>query len=230
MQYFSTSDTVLFSDKNDYGTITSNNAKKEDNKMSIVGMIKTKGGIVAFGDSKSSMLYDDIRMPYTYMPITKKVFASSRLIIVTWGSNEYIPDMSGNRPLEAAIDEIIQISESPSDFAQKFKSFLFNKRADKNITYHFYIGWKDSEGDYCISEYAISSLRSDLIVLNYNDSFCWAGHDLFIASKIRCNPSWTLEQMCDVAKIFVESAIKLAEAAEGNVAPIGGPVQLETLV
>lgn len=33
-----------------------------------------------------------------------------------------------------------------------------------------------------------------------------------------------------VAKIFVESAIKLAEAAEGNVAPIGGPVQLETLV
>lgn len=76
---------------------------KEDNKMSFVGLqlLPKKRKVIAFADSKSSLISRDGRLEENYeYPIANKLFATDKFIAVTWGANMLHPEFPSIIPIE----------------------------------------------------------------------------------------------------------------------------------
>ena len=204
-------------------------AELEDRNMSLVGIMKTKFGVVAFGDSKSSYFYDETRRPSQRVTTVQKVFKKNNLLLVTWGDNEVRLKKGSIISLSELINAVLTKLDNPTSFCECFQNKLLQLQADKEQYFNFYIAYKDPEGDYCITRQTISKYEIQRSLFTYQYGMYWAGHGGFAATGMPINNEWSISEAKTVATFFVESAIKLAEICEGETAPIGGPVQIETL-
>ena len=82
---------------------THKKAKEEDNKMSFVGLQfnKKEKKIIAFADTKSTRFYSD--RPVADTNLVHKIFANDALVMVSWGTNEYIDEKGNICPLNSLI-------------------------------------------------------------------------------------------------------------------------------
>lgn len=148
-----------------------NNLQKEsENKhMSLVGIIKTKNGIVAFADTKST-LYDVNGGPKEENNrIVKKMFINPKFIITTYGNNKCIENNSWV-PLETLINKIIKKEyNSVSDFLDSLNEMLKKTYAtDNNIVYNFIVSEKDADDDFYVADFTLSKSGCRLNNINYN--------------------------------------------------------------
>lgn len=127
------------------------NVKKVGKDMSFVGMHITNEGIIAFADSKASLLFEDGRVVEDIKRgKIQKVFKNSNFILVTHGNNE-IFSSKDKMNIEDYINNKMTDSMTHEDFINNFyKDVLNNKPEYNDGVYHFIIGTKSNNNQYCI--------------------------------------------------------------------------------
>lgn len=125
--------------------------------MSLVGIIKINNGIIAFGDSKST-LYDINGSPYWDKDrITQKVFVNKCFLLTTYGINTCM--ISGKMVyLENVLNEAIKDDYSHE---QEFLQNIHNQIKETYIKYpdnhyRFIIGRKDIHNQFYIAVYTLN--------------------------------------------------------------------------
>lgn len=126
--------------------------------MSIVGIVKTEEGFVAFGDGKSSKeLYKDSGMYIEQegRGVIKKVFGNDNFIMAVHGENQIL-----NLNIENYIEENIE-QKSLYDFIDDFHLFL--KEIGTEQKYSFLVARKDHQFIYIVTvnQYEINYIKSD---------------------------------------------------------------------
>ena len=122
---------------------THKKAKEEDNKMSFVGLQfnKTEKKIIAFADTKSTRFYSD--RPVADANPVHKIFANNALVMVSWGTNEYIDEKGNICPINSLIspnldnlqDAFQALRDSFSQLENAKSEFILGKRGMDEVFY-----------------------------------------------------------------------------------------------
>lgn len=138
-------------------TEKSNHQRKVGKDMSFVGMHITDEGIIAFADSKSSILFEDGRqIEDIKRGKIQKVFKNKNFILVTYGNNE-IFSAKNKMKMEDYINEQINKDITYEDFINSFYQDILNDKPEYNDgIYYFIIGTKDKKDRYCIYDVKIN--------------------------------------------------------------------------
>ena len=208
---------------------------KGDYSMSLVGIMKNKNGMVAFGDEKSSFMVGSI--PYTAKPAkVQKVFQGKDFLFVAHGPNQ-IPGRP-NLNLEDIIKEVGP--ENYSDYKEFFQR-LWERISETNalhyVTYHFIVGYPDRyifEGKRN-GNYGISNCNFDKYQVNYTNSYYQddviiAGEERFEPQFIQVRQDWTLEEMKAYCEKLVESSIFFSTMTFKENSVIDGKPVIKTYV
>lgn len=127
--------------------------------MSIVGIVKTEEGFIAFGDGKSSReLYEGsgIYIEQEGRGVIKKVFGNDNFIMAVHNENQIL-----NLNIENYIEEHIG-QKYLYDFIDDFHLFL--KKMDTKQNYSFIVARADHEYIYRVevNQYEIKYIKSDI--------------------------------------------------------------------
>ena len=206
------------------------NKERNEKQMSYVGLMKSKNGIVAFGDSRSSENKNGTL--YIVDDNTKKVFQHSKFIFVAFDSNIYVEDKK-QYPLSRLLDELIRDYPNVDChlFFQKVKDILNNETFSYyNNVYRFIIGTKEMD-KMGREEYVIYSLFITKDGVHYENLIKDISF-LTSASKLRPYDYGTptnesIEVMEYKAKHLVEHVISLGNSLL-DYNPVGGEVQIES--
>lgn len=127
------------------------NVKRVGKDMSFVGMHITNEGIIAFADSKVSLLFEDGRVVEDIKRgKIQKVFKNNNFILVTHGNNE-IFSSKDKMNIEDYINNKMTDSMTYEDFINNFyKDVLNNKPEYNDGIYYFIIGTKNNNNQYCL--------------------------------------------------------------------------------
>lgn len=127
------------------------NVKKVGKDMSFVGMHITNEGIIAFADSKASLLFEDGRVVEDIKRgQVQKVFKNSNFILVTHGNNEVFSSKD-KMNIEDYINNKMTDSMIYEDFINNFYEDVLNNKPEYNDgIYHFIIGTKNNNNQYCL--------------------------------------------------------------------------------
>lgn len=201
-----------------------NNIERNDD-MSFVGILQCTDGLLAFGDSRGSLMLSDNMVTEQKGRIIKKVFNADDYILVAYNCNSS-PDYR-HAFLEEWLDEHIPIA---NDYFELFNEMILSMQ--KNNVYNFYIGAKDAHGFF----------RQIVTVTKENASF---GRKIYDASAILRCPSeyfdtWLddlvkpviLDMTCDEMKRLLEDELthRIHEADRRmHYSPVGQPLQFVIL-
>lgn len=201
--------------------------KKEDIKMSFVGVYVCDDGLVAFGDSKSSkqtllgsfMSNEDNNV--------KKVFKGHDFLAVTYGLNEILEAPHVIARLEKVIEPMIKQAYDYKDFLFLLHNHL--QEVNESDKYTFIFGVKDKKG-YQVVRYAVSNMS-----IEYMGGPNWRltcdGVPFYTNRKENIECAITSNKV-DVVKQALPIAIKklITEADTFDIYnPVGGEIQIETL-
>lgn len=203
-------------DYNNCDIIFSNN-RKED-YMSFVIMIANNNGIVCASDSRST-LNANTWYPEIENDITKKVFKNKQMIIGTFGPNKiYDANFNCVRPLENAIEEILNIAKNPFEFIKHFKNKLIEDKV-----YNFLIGFENEIYEIKIhkNDSTIFFKGQDAVAINKG-----------VLPKTIKYPDFSIFDTLDIMKDKAYNCIKeVIEKVENEclLKFVGGDIQIETL-
>lgn len=119
------------------------NPKKVGKDMSFVGMHIMQGGIIAFADSKATVIYENgFKVEDLQRSPVQKIFKNDNFILVTHGNNE-IFSTRNKQNIEDYLHEKVKSCSSVKDFIIQFHSDASKDIAEYNDgIYHFIIGTK----------------------------------------------------------------------------------------
>lgn len=199
--------------------------ERNKNDMSFVGLLKCKEGIVAFGDSKSSLNDGNGTLYEEQGRITRKVFKNDKFIFVTFGSNKYIINNKEDN-LENLLDR--ELLNGTSDAKSYFEN-LYNKLGETFKTwpkeiYRFIYGEKEN------NEYFLYSIIINNEGIIYEDILkttnCIHNTTPMCPSSIKINQYVAINLLKDNARTLVETVITLGNCfLEYN--PVGSPILVE---
>lgn len=120
---------------------TAGQEERSDDSMSLVGILQCKDGLLAFGDSKSTITKSNGQLTEQLGRTVKKTFCGNSFILVTYGANES-PD-SEHSFLEEWIDGHIEQAASYDDLFERLSRAMATK---ENTAYCFIVGSSDASG------------------------------------------------------------------------------------
>ena len=207
-----------------YDTMKENT--KEKKTMSYVGILRSDKGIVAFSDSRST--YTDHGRQTLESDNVKKVFVGKHFLFVTYGTNKVYHAQGKIERLEVVLDKLLKdFSGSHCDFFWELQKKLNLKSS--NIQYHFIVGFKDTDGNYGMEHCALSANGIQFSNLTYASGSITGGERGYGPMDLSFPPSMSIEKMKQLAKMTVTHAIEMGDLCL-SYNPVGGPIQIETLV
>ncbi len=199
---------------------------KEKKIMSYVGILRSDKGIVAFSDSRST--YTDHGRQALESDDVKKVFVSKHFLFVTYGTNKVYHAQGKTERLEVVLDKLLKdFSGSHCDFFWELQKKLNLKSS--NIQYHFIVGFKDTDGNYGMEHCALSANGAQFSNLTYASGSITGGERGYGPMDLSFPPSMSIEKLKQLAKMTVTHAIEMGDLCL-SYNPVGGPIQIETLV
>lgn len=201
--------------------------KKEDTKMSFVGIYVCDDGLVAFGDSKSSKQTSLGSFMSNGDNNVKKVFKGHDFLVVTYGLNEILEAPYVIARLEKVIEPMIRQAHDYKDFLFMLHSHL--QEVNESDKYTFIFGVKDKKG-YKVVRYAVSNMSIEYIG-GPNWRLTCDGVLFYTSRKENIECAITSNRV-EVVKEVLPIAIKkiIAEADAFDIYnPVGGEIQIETL-
>lgn len=218
---------ILHSDK-----VLCYDESKKENVMSLVGIMKNKNGIVAFGEEQS--IYQVGGQNYPKGKV-KKVFSGGNFLFVSYGNNEvFLPNEI--IPLEEVIQKMRpEKFDCYFTFFEKLHSYLRRKKALDTMEYHFILG-TPYEFDYNSKHYQQYLLMDCLLNhtgVDYysrtHENILIAGCEEFLPRTVFVQEFWTLDKMEQYAKMLVEDSVKYAQLIYGENSPIGGKANITSI-
>ena len=205
----------------------------EESKMSLVGIMKNKHGIVAFGDEKSTDLVHGI--PFKGEPEkVKKVYRGGNFLFVTYGYNTVLFPQS--RPLQKFIEDIEPLKyDDYQMFFQALWESLFKTGILFAQQFDFIVGFPDTTvfngeriGDYAIYSCILNRYQPNFIPESFDDTICTAGEQNFLPRSLEIRGDWSLKEMEMYARKLVETSIFFSEMICKENSVIGGKAVIES--
>lgn len=158
-----------------------NESKKHyevDNTMSFVGMFAMRNGIVAFGDTRSTIT-NAFGMPCEEKDrVTKKVFMGKDYLLTTWSANRIHVDnyefSDDSIRMEDFLEEHVKDS-SPLELLSLFVTKTSRCIRNYNLEYHFGIGYKLEER-FVVQE---ATVKQNTLILSLPTSKIWVGTEFY---------------------------------------------------
>lgn len=198
--------------------------RRDEIKMSFVGIMKSHFGLVAFGDSQSTR-FDIAGNPYRdEMRQVKKVFKANSFLLVTYGTNTVIRD-DKEVPLEDIMNFLLEKQEtSLEEFLKRLnKEFLESYAYGRE--YHFIFGKKDDK-EYTLNTADLS--KEGITYGKYLLESCIFCKTSMAVDNMVINCHWSIEKMKSAAEIWCQSVIDMGDTfLEYN--PVGKPIIIESL-
>lgn len=194
--------------------------------MSFTGIMHCRDGLLAFGDSKSTVTLQDGRMVHQQGRDVQKVFKGDGYLLTTFGCNTSPSTIDGT--LESWINHHMNEAETYYDLLDMMSYVI----TDASRQYNFFIGAKDRNG-FFVQEALVSQHRvifnarlhgSDEYLRNYNEYYAvW--FDTSIKPVI-------MMMTCDEMQTYLEDILterirKMDIELEYN--SVGLPLQIETI-
>lgn len=205
--------------------------RKDMNDMSFVGICNTNEGIIAFADSKSTLVFSDGRKQEDIeRGIIPKIFRNQNFIFVTHGSNMMF-SITREVFLEDWIGKNLRENEEIDIFFEKmYKKMMSDKPTHHDGIYYFYIGSKDSLG-YFTQKVYINCKEETFTISNksYDKVRIYGGNDNYVSffqNYIVYYYDKPIRMLANDVKIQIESLIKIFDT-QSYYNAVGLPVQIE---
>lgn len=211
------------------------NKNMEGPIMSLVGIMKNKHGIVAFGDEKSTDLVHGI--PFKGEPENvKKVYRGGNFLFVTYGHNTV--SVPQRIPLQKFIEEINPMQyDDWTEFFHVLWNELFQTGSLFHRQFNFIVGFPDTTiykgeriGDYAIYDCIINRYQPNFLPNSFEDSICTAGEQRFLPKNLEIRGDWSLQEMELFGRKLVETSIFYSEMICKENSVIGGNAVVESFV
>lgn len=194
--------------------------------MSFTGIMHCRDGLLAFGDSKSTVTLQDGRMVHQQGRDVQKVFKGDGYLLTTFGCNTSPSTIDGT--LESWINHHMNETETYYDLLDMMSYVI----TDASRQYHFFIGAKDRNG-FFVQEALVSQHRvifnarlhgSDEYLRNYNEYYAvWFDTSIKpVIMMMTCD-----EMQAYLEDILTERIRKMDMELEYD--SVGLPLQIETI-
>ena len=148
----------------------SNNNESEKNKMSIVGIIQCKDGVLGFADNKASLNFHNKIILDEKRKEIKKIFNYHNFLVTTCGNNQI-----GNKKIEDILEKVVFSSNSLKFLIDSFCSYLKESCDNREFELIIY------ENNYNNSDKIVKAIfyNGELNNINYLSHFIIDGYPIY---------------------------------------------------
>lgn len=200
---------------------------KGEESMSLVGIMQTDNGLIAFGDSKGTV-HDSQNNCYEDKNRTvQKVFVGKNFLLTTFGNNTCIVDDKKVNLEDVLKMLLVKCNADISLFFLRLNEKIKNTyEIYPNLSYSFIVGCRNDEEKY-IQEVELSKDN-----IKYNEK-------IYTTNMIHCitpccpnhlTPlqTWSLEESIKYAELLVQNTIQLGDIFLAY-NPVGGDIYIATM-
>ncbi|MBQ7245799.1 MAG: hypothetical protein IJS33_02640 [Firmicutes bacterium] len=200
----------------------------EDMSMSLCGILKCQAGIVAFGDSKNTIIHKGIPKINPLNPTIQKVFRFDNYLLAMTGPNQFVKN-----DMVIKADTLIDELSTQQDFSNNYKSCIsalantIQPSLSSNEKVLIGIGYKVPEYGIVLFEITRSNVERFDFPNKYGFKVFGASDLIFPANG--CENFTTIDEAVRFVSDYMDHILSLGDMLlQYN--PAGSPISIETLV
>ena len=188
----------------------------EDNSMSFVGMFAVEDGVVAFGDTRSTIVNPFGMRCEEKGRVAKKIFCGKDFLLTTWKANRYFSRFDKEETIEDFVEKNIE-EVSPLELLSLFVKEIAANNKNLEREFCFGIGYKLQE-KYIVQE---AIVKQNILSFFPVKEMIWVGTGFYIEQIFQLN-SPQKENAFEEMKNNVQTIMKKANTFNGY-NPAGSP-------